>query len=230
MTTTTSVSEATPVSSQTQTAATAAESESNSGLTADFDTFLQLLTTQLRNQDPLNPLDSSEFVAQLANFSSVEQQTLTNQRLEELISVSSAGTNLAEAANWIGLEVAAPGPALKSGSAPVEFETSGRAAANSAVIVIRDDAGTAIATRPADPKGGIYSWDGQTTEGGEAPDGVYTAEITYFAGDTQLETEIADVFSSVSEVRLESGNPVLLLENGVQIGTDDLSAARTPVG
>jgi len=226
--TTTPIATNTQLTSQIESTLAVVEEEDSGGLTADFDTFLQLLTAQLRNQDPLNPLDSSEFVAQLANFSSVEQQTLTNDRLEELISLTSPNADLAQAANWIGLEVAAPGAAAKSDDAPIEFEFEGSDAATSAVLVIRNDVGTAVATRTADPRGGNYSWDGQTTEGGEAPDGAYTAEVTFFTGDTQIGTAAASVFSIVTEVRLENGSPQLLLDNGARISADALSAVRTP--
>lgn len=54
-------------------------------VTADYDTFLQLLVTQLQNQDPLNPTDNAEFIAQLASFSAVEQQTQTNAKLDLML-------------------------------------------------------------------------------------------------------------------------------------------------
>lgn len=78
-------------SAQTSSTSTATSSKSNdaagknaatNSLNGDFETFLRLLTTQLQNQDPLDPTNSTEFVAQLANFSSVEQQVQTNTKLE----------------------------------------------------------------------------------------------------------------------------------------------------
>ena len=79
--------------------------ESN-GLASDFDTFLQLLTAQIRNQDPLNPADSTEFVAQLATFSNVEQAVQTNDLLKEMSSQMSL-QNMSEMSSLVGIEALA---------------------------------------------------------------------------------------------------------------------------
>ena len=73
-------------------------------VTGDFATFLTLLTTQMRNQDPLKPMDSTEFVAQLASFSAVEQQIRANDRLDGILEVLSGGSP-AGLAEWIGRDV-----------------------------------------------------------------------------------------------------------------------------
>lgn len=84
-----------------------AGANSSSGLTsaaADFETFLTLLTTQMKNQDPLKPLESNEFVAQLASFSSVEQQVKTNDALTNIASLL-GGPTASTLAPWIGMQV-----------------------------------------------------------------------------------------------------------------------------
>jgi len=109
------------IQSSTQTSQTVntSNAENSSGLSAasDFDTFLQLLTAQLENQDPLNPLESTDFVAQLASFSAVEQQILTNSNLSEIMSSLSV-TRTSEAAQWLGKEVLAPASARYEGGCP----------------------------------------------------------------------------------------------------------------
>ena len=70
-------------------------------LNSDFETFLKMLTTQMQNQDPLNPVDSTEFATQLAMFTSVEQQVLTNDRLLS-IQETLLGNELGQAADWVG--------------------------------------------------------------------------------------------------------------------------------
>ncbi|RZJ39312.1 MAG: flagellar hook capping protein, partial [Brevundimonas sp.] len=75
-------------------------------LASNFETFLTLLTTQLRNQDPLSPVDSNEFTAQLTQMAGVEQQLLTNDLLTSLLAAQSAG-GLDNASNYIGKEVTA---------------------------------------------------------------------------------------------------------------------------
>lgn len=78
--------------------------ESSSVLSSDFETFLKMLTVQAKYQDPLEPIDSSEYSAQLAQFSSVEQQVLTNDLLTALTG-QLGGSGMAQFASWIGMEI-----------------------------------------------------------------------------------------------------------------------------
>jgi len=89
-------------------AANAAAKEATIG--ADFETFLVMLTAQMKNQDPLNPMDSQDFATQLATFSGVEQQVKTNDQLAALAS-QFATSNLGEMAGWVGMNarIAIPG-------------------------------------------------------------------------------------------------------------------------
>ena len=79
-------------------------------INSDFETFLKMLTTQLKNQDPLNPIESSDFAVQLATFSSVEQQVMTNDLLTGL-SGQMGQMGMAQLASWVGMEERAPMPA-----------------------------------------------------------------------------------------------------------------------
>src|SRR5271154_461249 len=80
-------------------------------LSSDFNDFLTLLTTQLQNQDPLSPMDSTQFTAQLVAFTGVEQQINTNSKLDSLIGIDK-GSQLTSAANFIGDTVEAPSSSL----------------------------------------------------------------------------------------------------------------------
>ena len=103
--------------SQAQQVQTTQQHETASALSADFETFLIMLTTQLQNQDPLNPLDSQDFAVQLATFSGVEQQVRTNELLESL-----KGNDLIELANLVGKEGRHQGPVNFNGSPiPIQF-------------------------------------------------------------------------------------------------------------
>src|SRR5580692_10550111 len=101
MTTTTPTSSSTSNAASTAAAATTASTQQ---LTGNFDTFLQLLTTQLQNQDPLNPMDSNQFTQQLVEFSQVEQQINTNTNLQSLISLTGANAG-AGAVSYLGKDV-----------------------------------------------------------------------------------------------------------------------------
>src|SRR6476620_1092951 len=81
---------------------------STSGIANNFDQFLSLLTTQLKNQSPLDPLDTNQFTAQLVQFAGVEQQLKTNETLTSLLGLNSANTATA-AVGFIGSTITADG-------------------------------------------------------------------------------------------------------------------------
>jgi flagellar basal-body rod modification protein FlgD len=198
----------------------------SAGISADFTTFLTLLTSQLRNQDPLNPVDSTEFVAQLASFSAVEQQTRTNQLLEELIAGAAPNDGIGAVANWIGMRVASPGGAAFQGGEPVEFVFDPPAGADAAFLAIRDDFGLTVATLAVEPGADHVSWDGTTSDGSTAPAGLYTGEITHFSENKLLSRASARTFSEVTEVRLKDGAAILTLANGSKILSAEVREAR----
>ena len=83
-------------------------------ISSDFDTFLQMLTVQLKNQDPLNPVEGADYAVQLATFSGVEQQVQTNDLLRDLAAQMS-GTGIAQLATWVGKEARVVAPAVFDG-------------------------------------------------------------------------------------------------------------------
>jgi flagellar basal-body rod modification protein FlgD len=206
--------------------ATSANATSNGAMAAanDFQTFLTLLTAQMRNQDPLKPVESTEFVSQLASFSAVEQQVRANDRLEQIFAALSSGSN-AGLAQWIGREVRAPAAANFQG-VPVEIEVDPVEGAQSATLVVRNAFDQVVARRTVDPKASSLSWDGQDALGQTQPNGSYRFEVEAYAGDSLLATEKGRVFSEVGEVRLVNGVPSLLLAGGEMIGVDEVTAVR----
>lgn len=219
-------------------AANSAAGDSAAALTG-LDDFLLLLTTQLKFQDPLNPQDSSEFVAQLATFSSLEQQIGMNERLDQLIE-EEASVYLADLATWVGQEVHAEGVGYAyDGATPVDLEVPERSDAETVSVVIRDRDNKEIATIPGDPDGGSVTWNGKTTDGSNAAEDVYYVSFVYGFGDqTQAdefgelaprpdETVLADAFGLVREVRIEdTGEAVLVLESGQIVNPAAISGVR----
>jgi flagellar basal-body rod modification protein FlgD len=115
--------------SRTQQPSVASAATSNqAAITADFEMFLQMLTAQLKNQDPLNPMESTEYATQLATFSGVEQQVRTNELLETLTN-GSATQGIGQLSGWIGMQAAAEMPVAFSG-APVTVQTTPAARAD----------------------------------------------------------------------------------------------------
>lgn len=190
----------------------------------DFQTFLTLLTVQLRNQDPLKPMESTEFVAQLASFSAVEQQIRANDRLEQIFDLLSGGT-ADGLAQWIGKEVRAPAKGSFAG-VPVDIEVTPLADADRAVLVVRNDFDQVVARRAVEPDAGSIAWDGADETGAELAHGRYGFALESYRGETLLDTQAGRVFGRVTEVRIEAGAPVLVLEGGAQVKVDEVSALR----
>lgn len=191
---------------------------------ADFQTFLTLLTTQLRNQDPLKPMESTEFVAQLASFSGVEQQIRTNDRLEHIFDALAGGTSAGLAA-WIGREVRAPAQGAFAG-VPVDIEAAPLDEADRAVLVVKNDFGQVVARRAVDPADATLSWDGQDELGRSLPHGRYGFEIESYKGEDLLGTAPGQVFATVSEMRIEDGAQILVLEGGARVALEEVTALR----
>lgn len=193
---------------------------------SDFNTFLKLLTAQMRNQDPLKPMDSTEFVAQLASFSTVEQQIETNHKLTELLGVFSnrSTTNLTD---WLGKEVRREGSANFNGQA-VEIEVPANTNADSARLVIRNDSNEIVYSMPIDTSARSILWDGATLDSNIAPVGQYSFDVESYSGDELRGVESGSVFDLVTEVRFDQGNTILVFGDGSVLNADSATAIRAP--
>lgn len=198
-------------------------------LADDFDSFLQLLTTQLRNQDPLEPMDASEFTNQLVQFSSVEQQIQTNSYMETLIT-STQAQSVNAAVNYLGSNVRAAGvtTTLANGSASWDLVTS--AGAPDSTITISDENGQEVYSTSHSVERGesTFTWDGKTSTGASAPDGMYSIRVVGNSADgqsvpvyTAVEGEVTGVDFTGSEPVLQLGNVRVTLASVMQIRSQD---------
>lgn len=192
---------------------------------SDFQNFLSLLTAQLRNQDPLSPLDSTQFVEQLATFSSVEQQIETNRLLEELIG-GAGNSGLESATSLIGKEVEAEAEAARFAGQPLEFAIPARAGATSSEIVVRTAAGAVVYREPVGAGQTRFTWKGVDSSGNETPQGDYKFKVDYSLDGAVVGTGALRTTARVTEARLVDGALRLVLENGSLVDPATVSAVR----
>jgi len=195
-------------------------------LTSDFETFLKMLTVQMTNQDPLNPADASEFSTQLATFSALEQQVLTNQLLQDLTnSLTSAPVH--QAATMIGMQALSDAPALFAGT-PVELRADTPASADRAVLIVRDADGSLVQSFDFDPQETELSWAGVDGDGRSLPYGTYRFEVESFNGSDTLGKRPALSYAMVTEVRGDGAATELVLAGGATVDIESVQGVRMP--
>ena len=153
----------------------------------DFNQFLTLLTAQLQNQDPLDPLDSNEFVAQLVSFTGVEQSIATNSHLEDLIALNKAG-QAASAVGYLGTTIEADGDRIALVDSASQFLYTLPENTTATSIIIADQSGDIAFVGQGNITVGEHSfeWDGLDANGNPQPDGIYKVTVTGFASDESL--------------------------------------------
>jgi len=206
------------VDAVTTTGAAARTDAGRTAMATNFETFLSLLTAQLKNQDPLSPVDSNEFTSQLTQMSGVEQQLLTNDLLTSLLAAQQGG-GLSGAANYIGKDTTAAWSAMKldGGQATWSYELATDAA--TADLQVLDSGGRIIWSGPApDKTEGTHDfiWDGKTTAGGQLPDGgVYTLKVSAKTGADETVDSQTLIRGRITGVELYNGEPYLTVGNSI---------------
>jgi flagellar basal-body rod modification protein FlgD len=187
-----------------------------SRLIGDYDSFLLLLTTQLKHQDPLTPMDATQFVSQLSQFASVEQMIVSNKKLDQIVASLGASSIMADI-GLIGRAVEVPGSAseLRDGSLSLRYSLAADAA--QAGLVIRDAEGNIVRTLRVSTAAGEHglTWDGTDDDGDQLPDGLYS--VTFGAADAEgkpVATQ-AYVTATVTRVETTAAGSSLVLSNGM---------------
>jgi flagellar basal-body rod modification protein FlgD len=182
------------------------------------DRFLKLLVTQMKNQDPLNPLDNAEVTSQLAQISTVNGIEKLNATLQTMASSFTAGQTL-QATAMIGKDVLVPGSTLHLAGGSGLFGINLAQAADQVKVTISDASGRALqvidlAAQAAGPL--TLAWDGKTSDGTQATDGVYSVSVTALRGDQKVEAQT-----------LASGivRGVVQGDQGVQLNVDGVGVA-----
>ncbi len=193
-------------------------------LSSDFETFLKMLTTQMKYQDPLNPVESSEYATQLATFSSVEQQVLTNDLLKELGNALGGGA-LQQLGAWIGRDVLAEAPVQFDG-APLVMRPVLEPGADSARLIVRDAAGAVVQRLPLDLSRSVVAWSGLDASGALFPTGIYRFTVESLSGSATLSSKPAQVYNPVIEVRRDGPSVLLTLSDGSEIDAETITSVR----
>jgi flagellar basal-body rod modification protein FlgD len=202
-------------------------SVSKSAISADFDTFLKMMTTQLQNQDPLNPMDSSDYAVQLATFSSVEQQTKTNQLLEGLSSQFGV-LGMAQLAGWVGQEARSAAP-FYLGNDPVTINYAAKSQADRAVLVVKNANDEVVSRQDALPNGSPMQWLGMDAAGAALPNGIYSLSLESYHGEDKLgEATAVESYAKIMEARGGTNGPTLVLAGGIEVKATDITALRVP--
>lgn len=194
------------------------------GTTAlDKDSFLLLLTTQLQNQDPTEPMSNQEFVAQLAQFSQLEELQTVSSQLDSLYLVN-VSMNNASMANLLGQDVVARSDTFNhsSGEEEIHFDASSETASTNLTITNADGTVVFSADIGAQEAGeGSYTWDGKDQDGQLVADGDYTFSIT--ATDTNgSEVSVETLIEgTIDQMSFETGSAAPSVE-GVDITMGDI--------
>lgn len=205
----------------------ATTSTSSQTLAENFTAFLQLLTTQLRNQSPLDPLDTNQFTQQLVQFAQVEQQLKSNTQLETLVSIAQ-NSDKTTAIAFVGQRVVIDGATarLDSGGASWAFAVDKPASAD---VTITDKNGQVAYTGSftVEPGTQVFTWDGKGNDGNVWPAGDYTISVVAKDASGQsvaISTEVQGVVEGADLTK----TPPLLQMGGLNFTIDQIKRILPP--
>ena len=196
--------------------------EARTVISSDFETFLKMLTVQMENQDPLNPMDSSEYAMQLATFSSVEQQVLTNDLLQAM-SQQLGVAGLTQVSGWVGQRALVQVP-VEAGRDPLTVVANTVTYADRADLVVTGRDGRELERWPITVPGGEIGWS--PSEGSGAAAQAVSFAVESFSDGASLGLNPASVYAPVREVRMENGVPVIVVPGGASVPSTRVTALR----
>ena len=209
------------------TAATPAAAASTKGLNQNFDQFLLLLTTQLKNQDPLSPMDSTQFTNQLVSFSGVEQQIKMNSNLEKLLT-SSAAAQTTLGLSYIGLNVDTQGSDFKyygTGYAKMSYQLP--ASASTSIISVLDQDNNVVYSQDGEVSAGKhdFTWGGTDQDGQAVPAGTYHLRVGALDRDQKNLTVTTTVPGIVEGIQKADDGSIMLIINNKEVSMSDIRKA-----
>lgn len=200
-------------------------SSGSSPITSDFTTFLKMLTVQMQNQDPMNPMESTDFAVQLATFSGVEQQVQTNQLLKAMAGEFSL-MGMAQLAGWVGQEARAAADVVWFGGSPVTLSPNPASTADQVTLVVHDSSGNLVSRESLPVSAEPYQWLGADAGGNPLPEGRYILTLESAREGVVLSENPVEYYGRVAEARGSSTGTILVFEGGVEVAASSVTALR----
>jgi len=221
------VSAVTSATGTTPTPGATTTTTSKASIAQNFDSFLMLLTTQLKNQNPLEPLDTNQFTQQLVQFAQVEQQINMNTQLTTLIAMQKA-TQSTQAMSFLGSTATVDGATTKLNNGQANWSFSSEKPAT-ATVTIKSASGVTAYSGSFSLNSGLqqFTWDGRGNNGIAWPAGDYTISITAkdaTGNNVAVSTEISGTVDSVDLTK----NPPVLMINGKDYTVDKIKSVVRP--
>lgn len=198
--------------STSSTASTSTATGTSKELAGNFTQFLTLLTTQLKNQNPLDPMDTNAFTQQLVQYAGVEQQLKSNDRLDSILA-NAKSSSAASSTGFIGQTVTADGKTAALKNSAATWTLTPARAAKQATITISDSKGNVVATQSKALTAGAqsFTWDGRSSSGFTSADGTYSIKVDAIdATGTKISVD-TQVSGKVDSIDLSGTEPVLLI-------------------
>lgn len=222
------MSDVNAINGYTQTGVSTTTNSASQTLSADMNTFLTLLTTQLKHQDPLDPMDTAEFTNQLVQYSSVEQAIQTNEKLDSLLSMNIQNLG-AQAVSYIGKVAQVLGDVmpLQDGQAKAAYTLDKDV--QSVTIIVKDLNGNVVYSEEGEVTAGTheFDWDGKTAGGQQLEDGAYQIVVSAKVANGETSANVTTtIFGKVTGVASDSDGVYIGLGDAVTANLNDILTVR----
>ena len=212
---------ATTAASSSSSSSASSSSTATVGIADNFNTFLTLLTTQLKNQNPLDPLNTNQFTQQLVQFAQVEQQMKGNDQLKSLVTMQQTAQST-QALNFVGANVVVDGTSTNLANGAATWNLSSSKPATGTVTITASNGQTVYSGTVALNSGTqSYKWNGYGNNGVKWPDGNYTIGVAATDANKQPVAVTTEAQGTVDSVDLTQTPPVLSV-NGQNYSMDKI--------
>lgn len=191
----------------------------------DFETFLKMLTTQIKTQDPLNPMESADFAVQLATFSGVEQQVQTNDLLKKINS-NAGSEGLAQYSSWIGKQARTTSAVHFSGT-PLTLDIQPDPRADQVVLVTVDKSGRDLTRENIGQGYGEVDWLGRDALGNPLPAGEYSFRLESIKGGEVIADRKVGVYGKIVQASLSNNEIIFSFDGGGSASVSEITALRS---